>query len=52
MKKAIETYYSPIFKELSTDGYYVIKQYQAINGMDITFSKTNYTRESFLEQLI
>lgn len=52
MKKAIETYYSPIFKELSTDGYYAaIKQYQAINGMDITFSKTNYTRESFLRAI-
>ena len=52
MVDAIETYYAPIFKELATDGYYAaIKQYESIKEMDITFSKSNYTRESFLKAI-
>lgn len=52
MVDAIETYYAPIFKELATDGYYAaIKQYQSIKEMDITFNKSNYTRESFLKAI-
>jgi hypothetical protein len=52
MVKAIETYYAPIFKELATDGYYAaIKQYESIKEMDITFSKSNYTMDSFIKAI-
>lgn len=52
MTKAITTYYTPIFTETSSEGYWAaILQYQAIKAMDITFNKTNFSYDSFIRAL-
>lgn len=49
MKTAIDTYYSPLYKELTDSKYVTIQLYEELQGLDFTFNSKNYTEAQFLD---
>lgn len=47
MRTAVETYFNPIKSEITGATYPMIQLYEQIQGLNITFNLTNYTRNEF-----
>ncbi len=47
MKTAVETYFNPVFEEISGSFNVTIKLYEELKGLDFTFNSKNYTEAQF-----
>lgn len=49
MKTAVETYFNPVYEEISGSYYVTIQLYEELQGLDYTFNSKNYTEAQFKE---